>query len=313
MSNTYLEADDTRDEPSSAVIGSLTAVATVSNKVVNQDAAAVLENATFPCSGVVVADGIGSHYGADIAATMSADVCRAWVSQYSLGTGGINIGAICGEAVERLKAYCDEHVSALPEGMDWNTAFGTTLLIALDEPTHLQIGYVGNGAIIHLRGDFTTLPTSQLLPWNAMNYLNPHSFSHEGRNRLYKFLSPTVSMEQSTPTVLTLTKDLTFSGDIVVVCSDGICSFDQTRIGTDAEGNIWINGEPSLKQFYTALATFLADGQYTREALTETLRKYLSTIKDQGLVTDDCTIGVILTERALRFHSEKLALGMRAV
>jgi PPM family protein phosphatase len=249
MPNTVLENLPTEDERPPSADGSLAAVATISSKAVNQDAAAVLENTEIPCKGVVVTDGLGSHYGAELAATQTVELFRASVARCSLNSG-VDICAICAEAVRMLRAYIDDHASTLPEHLDVTNAFGTTMLIALNEPTRLQLGYVGNGAMIHLRGDFTEFPDRQLLPWSAINYLNPHSISRNGRNILYKFLSPTVSTEQSTPTVLTLTKDLAFVGDIVLVCSDGISSYDQTRIGADAEGNIWINGEPSLKDFY---------------------------------------------------------------
>ena len=45
-------------------------------------------------------------------------------------------------------------VEPLPADLNLAEAFGTTLLCALDLPDRLVAAYVGNGAIIHLRGDF---------------------------------------------------------------------------------------------------------------------------------------------------------------
>ena len=50
------------------------AAASLTNKVVNQDACGVVLNEKARLSAIVVADGLGSHYGAEIASRIAVDV-----------------------------------------------------------------------------------------------------------------------------------------------------------------------------------------------------------------------------------------------
>src|SRR5262249_2604018 len=144
----------------------------------------------------------------------------------------------------------------VPADLDWNSAYGTTVLCAFETPRSIMLAYLGNGAIFHIRGNFNTFPASQLLPWAAINYLNPHSLSQNGKNVLYKLLSPRGRDGEIIPTVLTLGKDQDVFGDIVLVCSDGIHSYDQTAIGTDDEGRLWISGDETVRLFFESLKLF---------------------------------------------------------
>jgi len=104
------------------------------------------------------------------------------------------------------------------------------------------------------------------------------------------------------PTVLSLQKDNELFGDIVVVCSDGICSYDHTPIGRDGDGRIWIGSDETLELLFDVLKAFFSREQWTSDALREALSAYLLTLRENNLVTDDCTLGVLITEQALAYQ-----------
>lgn len=291
----------------------LIAVATRSHKAVNQDAAAVAYHPHLPLAGVIVADGLGSHFGADEAACMAVmTAAESIVSVHDTDSRWMpSAFAAARLGIERL--VCNR-CERLPAALNLAEAFGTTLLCGMDLPDRLVVGYVGNGAIIHLRGDFLAFPPTQLLPWNAVNYLNPHSRMVRGTNVLYKWLGPQTTAVQSSPTVLEIAKDNSFVGDLLLVCSDGISSLDQTPIGLDADKRMWIRADPSVGLLYGHLKEFIAHGALTSNALRDCLERYLLDLDAARLVGDDVTIGVIITAAAVKgFESRRSAAEAVAV
>jgi PPM family protein phosphatase len=280
---------------------SLLAVATATNKKLNQDACAVVRHEAYALDGIVVADGVGSHYGAELAST----TCVASIRETLESASDIEINLHCAfsRAREALAAAIAAQTNELPPELDWNNAFGTTLLCAFESLHSIRLAYVGNGAIFHIRGNFNIFPENHLVPWTALNYLNPHTLPKNGKNVLYKILSPRGSMPEATPTVLTLTKDEHLFGDIILVCSDGIYSYDQAAIGTDADGRVWISAEESIRLFFTHLKKFFEADIYTDAALTSALGGYLDDIRSKQLMTDDCSIGLLITPAALRYQA----------
>jgi serine/threonine protein phosphatase PrpC len=281
------------------------AAATTSRKPVNQDACALVCNHSLPAAGVVVADGLGSHFGSELAAAAACahvsgelarhDACRIdWPAIFCAACDAI------GRAVRHAAAV-------LPDGTRTANVFGTTLICGLDHSDRLIAAYTGNGAVIHLRGDFNVRPPSVLLPWTALNYLNPHSQPVDGHNMLYKWLAPGASHLQARPTVVEVRKDDDIAGDLLVVCSDGVASQDQIQVGTDEAGRIWSAGGQHLPLLYTHLSEYLDGPDQSATALHALLDRYLQALHDGGLVDDDCTVGVIVTAQAIRFHAARRA------
>jgi serine/threonine protein phosphatase PrpC len=281
--------------------GGLLAAATTSNKIVNQDASALARNSVVPLAGIILADGLGSHYGAEIASRVAATSLRDALELIERACE-VDVPHLFANAQQCLERYVGEHAEELPADLDWANAFGTTLLSVIETNDQILIGYLGNGAIFHIRGNFNTFPASQLLPWTAVNYLNPHSVSKAGKNVLYKLLSARSHGSQIDPTVLKLRKDIDVCGDIVLLCSDGIYSFDQTPMGRDSEDNIWISGEESMWLFFEALKGFFVGRDHAETNLQDTIEAYLAELKTRNLVSDDCALGVLITEKALRYQ-----------
>ncbi len=278
----------------------LAAGATIGNKPVNQDAIAVARNEGAGLVAILVADGVGSHFGAEVASAMVVAKFREALER-AVSPCEIDIPSLFFDARTHLERHVKEHAGDLPTDLDWRNAFGTTLLCGVETDDHIILGYVGNGGIFHLRGNFNCFPPSQLLPWTAVNYLNPHSLSQDGKNILYDVLS--VDPEhRMTPTVLSLRKSRDRFGDIVMICSDGLYSYDQVPIGKDDQDHIWISGEESVAVFFQHLSRFFSGEEYTDQALQAALEEYLAAIKARGLVADDCTLGVMVTGAALRFQ-----------
>jgi serine/threonine protein phosphatase PrpC len=283
------------------MMASILAVATTSNKDKNEDSCASVRNEDIPLAALIIADGIGSHFAADQASRVVTESARQTLVR--LGPESpIDVECVFEAAYQGLQQHVVNKAEEIPAAVDWANAFGTTLLCAVETPAHLLLGYVGNGALVHIRGNFNTFPDSQLLPWSAINYLNPHSFSRNGKNVLYKLLTPRAQSPVVNPTVLSLKKDNELYGDIIVACSDGICSYDQTPIGRDGSGRIWIGSDETLELLFETLKGFFAQEHWTQESLEESLNTYLGTLREKNLITDDCTLGVLISEQALCYQ-----------
>jgi serine/threonine protein phosphatase PrpC len=234
---------------------SLVAIATLSPKRVNQDACAVVKNCTSPTLGVVVCDGIGSHQGAEYASAITAASIAEQLDQLP----SEEITAI--DALAMTRIYRNACTTIADRGARHEAAGsspltesspGTTALCALELEHSIVLAYCGNGAILHLRENFNEFPESALLPWSAINLLNPHSQPVKGKNQLFKFLSATAGPDEATPSVIVLSKDEQLMGDIVAVVTDGIWSYDQAVIGQNEMG-VWIHAESTLPLLYRHL------------------------------------------------------------
>jgi serine/threonine protein phosphatase PrpC len=276
-------------------VESLVAGATLSPKNENQDTFACARNRGADLVGVALADGLGSHHGAEIASFVAANTVAKRLELYG-PEDEIDMVALFAQAHCQILDQAHEHMPTEPDGPDSKDAFGTTLLCAVETRDRIVLAYVGNGAIFHLRANFNTFPSHQLLPWTALNYLNPHSIPQNGKPAISRLLSRRALPQQTIPTVLTLSKDQ-FCGDIILCCSDGIYSYDQTAIGYDDNHEIWVHANPAVPLLFDSLKEFF-DSEATGEHLTANLKTYLNNLKAKGLVEDDCTVGALITSRA---------------
>lgn len=287
-------------------VGAIAGAASISNKAVNQDAFEMVNNPTALVCAVAVADGLGSHFGAEVAARLVVSSIGGQLGRLG-NPEELDIASLFSGACESIKRYWLEQRGKLPPGVDPLAAFGTTAICCVSLPDRIAMGYVGNGGLFHLRGNFNSFPSSQLMPWSALNYLNPHSIPHQGKNLLYKLLSPVADGATMTPTDLSITKDLATFGDIMICVTDGIYSFDQVQMGYDNDRHIWISGEPSMDLLFKRLDQFFTTDP-TSSGLTSSLETYLGELLEAGLVSDDCTVAVLVTDRALEYQAKRNAM-----
>ena len=279
----------------------LTACATRGLKPINQDACDSTVNA------VVVADGLGSFFKAEVASKFAAETLKAKLEGSAPAEleSPLWYGKAFAEIQKELEASPLADLGLIPESQPKEAAYGTTLLCAVAHPEALTIAYVGNGAILHLRGGFDEFPATVILPWNAVNYLNPHSIAQGGKNAMTRYIAAVSNGQQCTPTVLQLQQDIQGTGDILILCSDGIHAADQINIGRDSERNIWLSGDEGLVILYKVLAEFLKGPDRTSETLRFTLERYLDALVNAQLITDDCTVAVLITPTALAYYGSE--------
>ena len=287
-------------------VKSLLAAASRSLKTQNQDACAVVRNETAGLNALLVADGVGSHYGAAEAACVAVEAARRSLLEVS-DEAIPRPGDLIRLAQRELAGYV-RSLPSLPPGLNADNGFGTTLLCAVEVDGQILAGYTGNGALIHIRGNFNDFPTSKLAPWSAMNYLNPHSLFRHGRNVLFHIVSPFIHPARYTE--LSFSKDDLAFGDLVLLCTDGLCSYDQASMGRDLDqGLTWIQYEPRLLMLLERLNSFLRGGDYTDDALQQTLEEYLNELVEKSMIEDDCTLAVLISARALEYQSKAGASG----
>jgi serine/threonine protein phosphatase PrpC len=282
-------------------VKSLVAGATLSHKSKNQDAFAFVQNCHADLAAIVVADGLGSHHGAEIASSVAVQTLAQQL-QESGPEDEIDMVALFGHAHRQISDRARENLSIEPTELGSKDAFGTTLLCAVETRERIILAYVGNGAIFHLRANFNTFPSHQLLPWTALNYLNPHSIPQNGKPAINRLLSLRAQPHQITPTVLTLSKDES-CGDIILCCSDGIYSYDQTAIGYDDNHETWIHADATVPLLFGSLSDFFV-APASAENLAANLDAYLRDIDTKRLVEDDCTVCALITNRALAYQRD---------
>ena len=275
------------------------ATATRPDKQINQDYHAKIFNPHLNLLGVIVADGLGSHLYSDIGSKESVDFVKRYL-EHIKDIKELNITAIFKAAKENLIQFAQRDSDINFETLDKDRSFGTTLILAfeyeLEGKKVFKIAYVGNGAIWHIRGNFNRID-SLALPYNALNYLNPHSLMIEGRETLYKLISISDDYYQAEPTIIELNVDSEF-GDIIMICTDGIYSYDQVKMGS-RDGLVWVCDE-KINDFFTKLNQFLQQNasEITQDNTQLFLEDYLKSVE----IDDDSTIGIIINNKAIAFQ-----------
>ncbi len=283
----------------------LIACATNTNKSsINQDYCATIDNLKIGISGVVVADGIGSHFKSEIAAKF----CSTKLKEILEGLNDIN-ELNFEKHFEDVRLALIEYAKNTDEfdfsSIDKNQSLGTTLICVIDCGKTYQIAYAGNGSVWQVDGRFNKFGKNFYLPWNSINLLNPHSIEQEGKAALYRYLSVSdIPHIQHTPTVLILSKNQSSPGEIIIATTDGVFSNDAVPIAKDANNTLWIKGEESLPILYNHLSNFLSENprDAKNDDLERTLNQFLEELKEKSIMHDDTTIGVIISEQTIDYH-----------
>jgi serine/threonine protein phosphatase PrpC len=279
---------------------SVIAIATTTNKSENQDCKGEFESENF--NAAFIADGIGTFKYAKQSSERVIDFFKAQAVDLNHSAGKNpkpKFIETFKKAKEKLIAFANENI--IEEDKNEQNLFGTTAITVFETTDKIVVAYVGNGAIWHIRGNFNEFPDAYLFPWNAVNYLNPHTIPEGGKEALYRLISNSDDFSECIPTVFEIDKDESV-GDIFMICTDGIYSADQIKAGKNDKG-VWVRYEPTMLKFFDYLKHFFKSNQlYNKESLLQTMNMYLEELKPT--FDDDATIGILITTKALNYQNQ---------
>lgn len=268
-----------------------------SNKIVNQDYITKFKNKNLGISGIIVADGLGSHYLAEKGSEICVEELKLLLEKSD--SFQFNFEELFKKVLSKLREISSK-IDEIKNLESKRNVLGTTLICIVEYIDKFVIAYVGNGSIWHIRGNFTHFPPHRYLPWSSMNILNPHTNDEDGKEVLYKLFSLESDDNNVDPTVIEVSKDNRCYGDIFIISSDGLFSNDKAPIAKDKEGGIWISGETKMEILYSKIKSFLFNQSKT--TLENEIDAFYSEIEEKNLL-DDCTsIGIIVTEQALIYN-----------
>ncbi len=274
-----------------------------SKKKINQDYCLKLRNDGANFNAIIVADGMGSSYNSHEASKFVVQKMHDYLMRLS-DILDLDFKSI----FTKISIELNARVGKETENEIPDNSYGTTLICTVENKEKIITAYLGNGGILHVKGNFTDFhPDIYHLPWCLVNYLNPHTVTENGKEALFRYFSYKGSKQQIEPTIVEFSKDLNEYGDIVVICTDGIFSNDQLMVGRDNE-QIWIEGRKSVALLLSILQEFFNKETIGDSAELEyTLEGYLKKLEEsEGEMTDDCSLGVIITEQVF-IHQKKLA------
>lgn len=176
--------------------------------------------------------------------------------------------------------------------LDDKKLFGTTLILGIEDTDKVTFAYLGNGAIIHLRGTVAEFKDNDD-PWFASNLLNPHTVPQKGDECLYKFLTNNITYHGQ-PSIITVEKDST-AGDAFIICTDGISSQDHFQLyQLENIGLARIVTDNFLLDLYHILKKFKNTDNPNLENVID---EFLNNNKEK--FKDDATLAILLTNSFL--------------
>ncbi|REG85316.1 protein phosphatase 2C domain-containing protein [Algoriphagus antarcticus] len=247
----------------------------------NQDSSESTHN------GLVLCDGIGSLSGSGI---VSSTVCELFINELINHYGGFDDQKIVNEISEQIKRMKDEG--------------GTTLIYCreLNEDS-VRIGYLGNGGISGLRGDFYYEKLGE-----KVNLYTHLMLPHVDRTGA---LTRHISTNSFANTFQISTLDLTLNsecGDILIFFTDGLGSIETQFIADVDENGIWRSELDLFHEILFALHENLqtkCDREVRNDGLKMMLDNKCKEFKDQGSLEDDISIGLLVTEKVFDYYLSK--------
>lgn len=280
-------------------------VKTISKKQINQDYCSTFFNKNLQVKGIIVADGLGSHYKSEIGSEICTNSLKKQLEEFDTTTP--NFIEIFQNVLTELKEY-GNNLNEISSFEDKSKVFGTTLICLVEYTDRVIFAYVGNGSIWHIRGNYSHFSEQRYLPWSSINLLNPHTNEENGKEALYKYFSFESTNEEIEPTVIEILKDNKFFGDIFIVSTDGLYSNDQISIAKDREGGLWIEGDLKMEKLYKKIKSSILniDSENLEiNVLSIQLESFLNEVKENKLLDDDLTLGVLITDQVYKYHDMK--------
>lgn len=178
---------------------------------------------------------------------------------------------------------------------------GTTLISAIqNSSSNLELHYLGNGGIIHFYGDFSNNPyTTQ--PYRYSDIMLPHINSN---GALTRHISHNSSENELTPSSISMTLNHML-GDILIFFSDGISSLEEKVIIKDDDNRLWRHEDQAIQIILIRLHQFLlvSSVEFNLDLLNDFLDGTLSFLKNEKLLEDDASLGIVLTENVITYYN----------
>lgn len=283
----------------------LIACATRSSKHnLNQDYCITVENPEIGAFGFILADGIGSHFKSEISSKFCSEALKKIIENLK-SIDELNLESHFNDIKLSLCKYAECTSEFDINSINKNASLGTTLICILDCGKTYQMAYVGNGSIWYISGQFNKFGRNFYLPRNAVNLLNPHSIEEDGRIALCRYLS--ISNAQHNPTIITLSKDQSAPGEIIIASTDGFYSSDKILIGKDNDNKLWIKvDEPVLILFEHLSKLLYRDlNEAKNKDLEVSLYELLDELLKNSIMNDDASIGAIISEKTIEYYQSK--------
>lgn len=244
----------------------------------NQDSSESTHN------GLVLCDGIGSLSGSGI---VSKTVCDLFVYALNHQSGVFNDQKLINEISNQIK--------------ELNGDGGTTLIYCRElKGGSVRIGYLGNGGISGLRGDFYKEKLGE-----KVNLYTHLMLPHVDRSGA---LIRHISTNSSANTTQISSLDLTLNsecGDILIFFTDGLGSIETQFIADLDENGIWRSELDQFQDLLQAIHECLLSN-CVKDVRVESLKRMLDQtcqkFKDQGLLEDDISIGLLVTEKVFDYY-----------
>jgi hypothetical protein len=240
-------------------------------------------------SGLVICDGIGSL---DDSGIVSNKVCELFIEFINEGRESLSDQSIIDEISAQISSL--------------NILGGTTVIYCRElESNAVRVGYLGNGGITGLRGDFFYEKLGEKVNLYS-NILLPHVDKIGALNRHISTNSTTQNIQLST-----LDMNLNLEcGDILIFYSDGLGSLETQFIADTEENGLWRSELNLFQEVLIALHENLqiqCELEVRSEQLGIMLKRVLTEFKSQGLLEDDISIGLLVTEKVFDYYRLKVS------
>ena len=181
---------------------------------------------------------------------------------------------------------------------------GTTLLCCYQCGRHandeVTINHLGNGAVLHLAGDFHERGPSQV-PYRLRHVVLPHVDEHGVlvRHVSHNSKAPELALSETT---LRLNAP---NGDILLLLTDGIATLEEEMVVSDPSGTLWRLQPNALQLILERLHAFLANA-HDHTAMESALAPFAATtlqgLKEGGMLEDDASLGIVITDAVLAYY-----------
>src|SRR6185295_17903681 len=108
----------------------------------------------------------------------------------------------------------------------------------------------------------------------------------------------------SGPSLIEISSD-TESGDIILICTDGIFSSDQAECTKDGFGDVWQKSDSRIMLFFEHLKIYFTQKLFTNQSLEKMLKGYLNALLYNKMIDDDATVGVVILPKVMDYQKNK--------